>query len=61
MPPGCRPDRSLGMQGRWLQESGVLTGEEGSQPPRLHQEGSGKVSQDAGVQLRVDLPGFQRE
>lgn len=39
---------------------GAVMGEKGSHP-LLHQEGSGKVSKDAGVQLKVDLPGFRRE
>ena len=49
------------MQGRWRQESGTMMGQKGTQPPPLHWEGFGKVSEDADVQLRVDLPGFRRK
>ena len=48
-PWGCRGDGN---------SRGAVMGGEGNPPPLLYQEGSGKVSKDSGVQLKVDLPVF---
>lgn len=50
----------MGTQGRWRQDRKAAVGEKGVQPPRLHEEGFGKVSWETSIRLRVDMPGFWR-